>query len=129
LNNFVTFVLEALVLSIIDVVKTSVEVQRSLYLRNLDIESKIVPIIRPLVKQGELQYKKLWKIAKKKITNKTFATYLQEGVSTGYLRKREQGRNVYYSLNVEFPEEKMLNEWMQEISKKLIFIPDDYKKI
>ena len=129
LSFFTAFILEALVLSIVDVIRTSVEVQRRQYLKRLNLDAKIVPIIRPLVKQKEMQYKKLWKVAKKRITNKTFSTYLQNGVSDGYLVRRQYGKNTYYSLKIALPEEQILARWVAEIKTKLAFVPDEYVRV
>ena len=58
LNHFVAFVLEALVLSIIDVVKTSLEAKRQEFLARFELEGQMDLVLKPLIKRSEIQFKK-----------------------------------------------------------------------
>jgi Fic family protein len=129
LNDFTAFIQEAIVLSIANVLKTSIEVQKNNIIKRMNLNNKFLPIIKRLIKHKELQYKKLWRMIKGKMANKTFASYLQEGVEIGIFIKREQGKNTYYRLNIELDEEKYLSELIQDLSKKLAFLPSDYLKL
>lgn len=129
LNHFVSFILEALVLSIIDVVKTSLETKRSEFINRQEIKGQISLVLKPFVKRGELQFKTLVKVTKGKIARQTLVTYLQKAVEAGILTRRESGRTTYYSLNFAAPETETLNKWLVFAKQKLNFIPDDIKLI
>lgn len=128
LNHFVSFVLEALVLSIIDVVKVSLETKRSEFLGRLELKKQVKLTLKPFIKKGEIQFKNLARSSRGKIARQTLITYLQGAVAQDILHKREVGRTTYYSLNFEAPEEKMLNKWLTFAKKRLIFIPDDISR-
>lgn len=129
LNHFVQFCLEALVLSIIDVVKTSLEIKRSEF---LDRQEQLGPeklVLKPFIKREEIQFKNLSRLTRGKITRPTLVTYLQKVVELDILKRREAGRNTYYTLNFESPEEEMLKKWLAFAKKHLTYIPDDIKQI
>lgn len=131
LNHFVSFVQEALVLSMIDVVKLSLEAKRNEFLDRQDTDSQIKSILRPLVKRSELQFKNLFKHSRSKIARQTFVNYLQKATDDGIVGKREAGRTTYYHLNLQTsqPEEETFKEWLSFAKQRLIFIPDDIKLI
>lgn len=127
LNHFVSFMLEALVLSIISVVKTALETKRSEF---LDKQEGLGPeklVLKPFIKRGEIQFKNLARFTKRKITRPTLVTYLQKAVALDILKKRQAGRNTYYTLNFASPEEDTLKRWLAFAKQKLAFIPDDIK--
>lgn len=126
LNHFVSFMLEALVLSIIEVVKTSLETKRSEFLdRQQAGPEKLV--LRAFIKRGEIQFKNLARFTRGKITRPTLVTYLQRAVELGVLKRREAGRNTYYALNFTPPEEETFKKWLNFARQKLPFIPDEIK--
>lgn len=129
LNHFTSFMLEALVLSIIDVVKTSLETKRSDFLARFELEGQLALVLKPFVKRGELQFKLLARSTRGKIARQTLVTYLQKAVEQGILNKREEGRTTYYSLNFKTPEEETLQKWLIFAKNRLSFIPDDIKLI
>lgn len=129
LNHFVSFMLEALVLSIIDVVKTSLEAKRSEFIDRQEIEGISRSILKLFIKRGEIQFKNLARATRGKIARQTLVTYLQRLVKQQILGKHEQGRITYYSLNFEAPEIKTLRKWLTFAKKKLVFIPDYIKLI
>lgn len=129
LNHFVSFMLEALVLSIIDIVKTSLEIKRSEFLDRQELEWQVKLILKPFIKRGEIQFKNLARTTRGKIARQTLITYLQKSVEQGILNRKEEGRTTYYSLNFEAPDEETLTKWLAFAKKKLIFIPDDIKLI
>lgn len=131
LNHFVGFVQEALVLSMIDVVKLSLETKRNDFLDRQDTDTPVKSILRPLVKRSELQFKNLFKHNRGKIARQTFVNYLQKATEDGIVGKREAGRTTYYHLNVrtQQPEEETLIEWLTFAKQRLSFIPDDIKLI
>lgn len=129
LNHFVSFMLEALVLSIIDVVKTSLETKRSDFLNRYELEGQAPLVLKPFIKRGEIQFKLLARSTRGKIARQTLVTYLQRAINQGILNKREEGRTTYYSLNFEAPEEETLQKWLSFAKKRLSFIPDDIKLV
>lgn len=130
LNHFVSFVQEALVLSMIDVVKLSLEVKRSEFFDKQDTDNQIKLILRPLIKRAELQFKNLFKHSKSKIARQTFVNYLQKATDKNIVLKREAGRATYYRFNLkDTPEEETLNKWLSFAKQRLPFIPDDIKTL
>lgn len=129
LNHFVSFMLEALVLSIIDVVKTSLETKRSEFLDRQEVLGPEKLVLKPFIKRGEMQFKNLARFTRGKISRPTLVTYLQRVVELGVLKRREAGRNTYYTLNFTSPEEETINKWLVFAKKRLAYIPDDIKLI
>lgn len=129
LNHFVAFVLEALVFSIIDVVKTSLEVKRQEFLARFELEGQMDIVLKPLIKRSEVQFKNLARITRGKIARQTLVTYLQKAVNQGILHKKEAGRVTYYSLNFEAPEIETLQKWLAFARERLAYIPDDIRII
>lgn len=130
LNHFVGFVEEALVLSMISVVKTSLESKRAEFLEKQETESEVKSILKPLVKQQEVQFKNLFKHSKGKIARQTFVNYLQRAINGSTVVKREEGRTTYYQFNLKTPEpeEKTFKEWLQFAKQRLSYIPDYISK-
>lgn len=129
LNHFVSFVLEAIVLSIISVVKTSLEVKRDEFIDSQTTNSQTKAILKPLIKRKEMQFKNLFKHVKRKMARQTFVTYLSKATEDKIVTKREEGRTTYYSLNLKTVEETTLRNWLQFAQKRLSFIPDDLRLI
>ncbi|MBI2314812.1 Fic family protein [Candidatus Daviesbacteria bacterium] len=131
LNHFVAFVQEALVLSMVSVIKTSLEAKRHEFLLKQDIDSQIKSILRPLVKRSQIQFKNLFKYSRGKTARQTFVNYLQKAVEEDIVIRREKGRATYYRFNIKgpFPEEETLKKWFAFISQRLSFIPDDLKLV
>lgn len=129
LNHFVTFVQEALVLSIIDVVRTSLEAKRQEFVARQELEGQIALVLKPFVKRSEIQFKNLARITKGKIARQTLVNYLAKAVDQRMLRRRETGRVTYYSLNFEAPEVETLKKWLSFAQERLNFIPDNIKLI
>lgn len=127
LNHFVDFVLEALVLSIIDVIKTSLETKRSEFINRQELEGQAKLVLRPFIKRGELQFKNLAKVTRGKIARQTLVTYLQKAVEGDILHKREEGRTTYYSLNFAAPETETLKKWLIFAKQRLPYLPDDIR--
>lgn len=131
LNHFTSFVEEALVLSMISVVKTSLESKRSDFLERQDTDEQVKSILKPLIKRSEVQFKNLFKHSRGKIARQTFVNYLQLAVEQGIVTKKEEGRTTYYSLhlNISQPEEETLKEWLDFAKQRLTFIPHDIKLV
>lgn len=127
LNHFVSFLQEAIVLSIISVIKTSLEAKRQEFLERQEIEIEVKKILRPLIKRHEIQFKNLFKIIKGKIARQTFTNYLQQATDKRIVIRRKAGRATYYSLNVSSEEEKTFHSLLDFAKTKLTFIPDDIK--
>lgn len=126
LNHFVSFVQEALICSMISVIKTSLEAKRSRYWHKKITDATTKSIIKPLIKRKELQFKHLFKFIGKKMARQTFVTYLQKAVQDGVILKKDIGRSTYYRLNATFPEEAIINKWLTFVKTRLDFIPDEY---
>jgi len=129
LNHFVSFMLEALVLSIIDVVKTALEIKRSEFINRQEVLGPEKLVLKPFIKRGEIQFKNLARLTRGKITRPTLVTYLQRVVELDVLKRREAGRNTYYTLNFESPEKETLKRWLIFAKQKLSYIPDDVKLV
>lgn len=123
LNHFTNFVQEAIVLSIVSVVKTSLEAERLEFINNQNVDNQIKAIVKPLIKQKQIQFKNLFKINKKKVSRQTFVNYLAKSVDMKIVTKKEIGKTTYYSLNFSSHEEIALDEWLEFASKKLKYIP------
>lgn len=126
-NHFVSFVEEALVLSMISVVKTSLESKRAEFLERQNTDAQIKLLLKPLIKRSELQFKNLFKHSKGKIARQTFVNYLQKAVDEGIVTKKEMGRTTRYRFNIKepLPEEETLKGWLNFAKQRLPFIPDD----
>ncbi|MBI2596659.1 Fic family protein [Candidatus Daviesbacteria bacterium] len=131
LNHFVNFVLEALVLSIIGVVKTSLETKRNEFIGRLELEleGQIPVVLKPFIKRSEIQFKNLAKATRGKIARQTLVTYLQRAVDQDILKKREAGRSTYYTLNFASPELDTFKKWLGFAGKRLVYIPDNMKLV
>lgn len=131
LNHFVSFVQEALILSMIDVVKLSLEAKRSEFLERQEIDTQIKSVLRPLIKRSELQFKNLFKHSKGKIARQTFVNYLQKALDEGLVLKSEEGRATYYRFNIKapIPEEETLKRWLEFAKQKLSYIPNEIKLV
>ena len=127
LNHFVSFIIEALILSIISVVKTSIEIKRNEYIGKQEVDTQIKNMLKPLIKRKEVQFKNLFKHSKRKMARQTFVTYLQKAIDEHIIMKREAGRTTHYRLNVATPEEETLQKWLPFAQKRLSYIPDDIK--
>lgn len=127
LTHFIGFIQEALMLSLISVVKTSLETKRAEFLDRQDIEDQTKLILKPLIKRAQTQFKNLFKAVKGKMARQTFVTYLQKAADKNVVVKRESGRAVYYSFNFKTSEEETLKRWLVFAKQKLVFIPDDIK--
>lgn len=127
LNHFVNFIEEAVVFSMIVVIKTSLESKRLEFLNSQDIEKQVKQVLKPLIKQGEIQFKNLFKISKRKISKQTFVNYLERAMKQKIIIKKSIGKKTYYSLNFISDEESILKEQIRLVSKKINFIPDYIK--
>lgn len=129
LNHFVAFVLEALVLSTIDVVKTSLEVKKQEFLASLELEGQMDIVLKPLIKRSQIQFKNFARIMRGKIARQTLVTYLKKAVDQDILHKKEAGRVTYYGLNFKAPEIETLQKWLAFAKGRLAYIPDDIRII
>lgn len=127
LNHFVSFFQEAVVLSIVSVIKTSLEVKRKEFLDTRDTDEQVKLILKPLIKRHEVQFKNLYKEISRKMARQTFVNYLEKATKEGVVLRRREGRSIYYSLNNSFQEEKELNTILDFIKPKLSYIPDEIK--
>lgn len=123
LNHFVAYVQEALVLSIIDVVKTSLEAKRGDYISQKNPDKELAIVLKHFIKQGDIQFKKLTVLTQGKIARQTLVTYLARSVEHGILTKREQGRTTHYTLNFDAPESKYLQKWLAFAQERLKVLP------
>ncbi len=125
LNYFASFIMESAILSIISVVKTSIEAERYDFLNKQDISSDMRKSLQPFIERKEIQFKNLFRENKRKVSRQTLINYLNKGIALGILKKRENGRNSYYSLNFSLPEEETYGRWLSFARGRLSYIPDD----
>src|SRR3989339_211625 len=126
-NHFVSFVMEAMSVSIVSVLKTAIEVERLKFLDKQDLDLSVKSIVKPLVKNRSLQFKNLLRINRNKVSKQTLVSYLQKAVEMEIITKLVEGRNVFYSLNLDIPEILTLVKWMKIVKSKLSYMPDDLK--
>ncbi len=129
LNHFVSFVQEALVLSMIGVVKLSLESKRSEFLNNQTDDNQIRQVLKPLIKRQEVQFKNIFRAIRNKMARQTFVNQLQKATDEGIVRKHEAGRTTYYSLSLKTPEKETLKSWIAFAKQRLPYVPDDIKLI
>ncbi len=127
LNHFVSFFQEALTLSILSVIKTSLEVKRKTFLDNQATDDQVKRICKPLIKRHELQFKNLLKAVKGEMARQTFVNYLQQAVDQGIVIRREEGKATFYSLQISPQEESTYRHMLAFLKTKLNFIPDEIK--
>lgn len=125
LNQFTTFMLEAVVLSISAVVKTSLEIKRNEFIQRHATSEQTKLILKPLVKKNKIQFKNLFKSAKKKMARQTFVTYLQQAEKDQLVIKHKQGRATYYTLKATMSEAQTLEQWLNMAKQRLTYIPDE----
>ena len=125
LNHFTSFILEALALSMISVIKTSIESKRSDFLKSFSFSEKENDILKPLIKRREFQFKTLLKLSRKKAARQTLVTCLKNAVEKRVIFRREDGRAVYYGLSVAVPEQEAAKKWIALAKERLSYIPDD----
>ena len=128
-NHFVNFSLEALVVSMMSVIKTSVEVKRDQYLNSLNVTENIKNIAKPLIKRREIQFKNLIKMSGQKMARQTFVDNLAKAIEIKALAKRDVGRNTYYSIPIQIPELETYDSWLNAARKKLSYIPNDLLRL
>jgi len=126
LNHFVSFIQEAIMLSMVSVVKTSLEAKRNDYINAQTTDQTIRQILKPLIKRKELQFKGLFRHIRGKMARQTFVTYLQRAVDKGIITRKEAGRATYYRLNTTLPEEETITAWIAVIKQKLSHIPTEF---
>lgn len=129
LNHFVSFLSEALFYSIAGVIKTSLDIKKREFLKQFELDEEIEKTIRPLIKRSEVQFNRLWALNKRFPSKQTFSNYLNAAVSGGVLRKREEGRNVYYSLAGNWPESGILKDWIKNAASKISYIPEEFQSV
>ena len=127
LNHFVSFMLEALSLSIVSVVNLSLQSKRVDFISKQPKEARM--ILKPLVKRYELQFKQLYAKIRRKMARQTFVNYLQQAVEAQIVEKRQQGRATYYSLSLKSEEEKTISDWLKFLQSRLSYIPDEFRLV
>jgi Fic family protein len=128
-NHFVSFLSEALFYSITGVIKTSLNIKKKEFLKQFELDAGVESILRPLIKNSEVQFNRLWALNKRRPSKQTFSNYLRAAASQGALRKREEGRNVYYSLAGEWPESRILRDCILSAAGKISYIPEEFRSI
>ena len=85
-------------------------------------------MLRPLVKRKSLQFKNLLRINRNKISRQTLVSYLQKATELGIVNRVAEGRNTFYSLNVEISEIETLRAWLSITNEKLSYLPIEFKQ-
>jgi len=129
LNHFALFIGEALLLSIVSVLKTGIEVKRQEFILTYDIEDAVKRALKPLIKRNEVQFKQLLQYSKSKIARQTLVNYLGQAVERGVITRRQSGKNVFYHLNINIPEWETLREWIEEVRQNYPYIPDEFRLV
>jgi Fic family protein len=119
INIFSSFILEALVDSMLGVVKTSLEIKRSECIDQSDLDKETRKILKPLIKRSELQFKNFYMILKNKVSRQTFVNHISLAVENGILSKRDSGKATFYSLNLKTDEEVFLRRQAEKFKGKI----------
>lgn len=128
-NYFTAFIQESLFLSQLSILKTSIKSQRKNFLDQNIEDERARKALEPLVKEERIQYKKLYKRNRSKMAEQTFVNILKEAAKKGILRRKEEGKAVYYSLNVRTFEEKWYRELVSFAKERLDYIPSWITKV
>lgn len=129
-NYFITFCQEAVVSSQILVLKKGLELKREGFLKRYDLSKQDELILNPLIHKKEVQFKNLYdKKTAKKMARQTFVNALNGTVEQGIVLRREAGRNVFYRLNMNAPEEETLAQWIALVRERLDYVSDLVKMV
>jgi len=126
LNYFSAFSLEAIALSIIGVLRTSIELQRVAYIKRAYTTPSVRALLKPLAKRKVLQFKNYYKAVEGKFARQTFVDNLKKVVVDKSVIKTASGKKTYYKLNLKLPEEKTYKQWVGFAVERLRYVPDDY---
>jgi len=129
LNYFTAFTMESASLSILGVLKTSIESLREANISQNGLGDKEKQILKWLIKRKEMNFKSLLGKLKNKMAKQTLVTYLKKLTSENLIKRRKDGKRVLYSLNLDLAEEELYLEWISIINKKLKFIPSEYRLV
>jgi len=125
----VNFSREALFFSQLDVFRTSVEHQRKNFVKSVTAGMKVSEtqskINTALVKNKEIQYKRIVKIAKK-VSDRTVVEYLRQGIEQGLFEKHDRGKFSYYSLKIDVDEERFIKEQVSRYAGKVKNLPESF---
>jgi Fic family protein len=128
-NHFTSFILESLIYSMIGVIKTTLEVKRREFVNlstNIPTERKF---LTPLIKHYELQFKHFARANRSKMARQTLVNMLTSLTEKSIIIRREDGKKVYYSLNLILPESNILSTWIQEAKIKISYLPKSFWNI
>lgn len=90
---------------------------------------EIIKNLKPLAKRREANFTRLYALTKRKVARQTFVNYLSLAVNKGIIIKREQGKNTYYSLAGNYPEEAILEIWLKQAGDKLNYLPEEFRSV
>jgi Fic family protein len=127
LTYFASFVSEAFAFSVCDVMRSSLKQERLNFVSEKTDDKQIKRFVRPLIKRKQLQFKTYFAKFKKSMARQTFVNLLQETVNRQILKKKDIGKQSFYSLNFSPPEEETLKKLLATAKKHLGYIPDKLK--
>lgn len=127
LSHFVSLILEALVMSIVGVYKTSIEYQRREFVNDNAKDDQQKRILKALIKNKELRFTNLLKRVKYKMARQTFVNKLKDAEENGVVKRREVGKTVFYSLEIETREEVIFKKLLEFVTERLKKVPEEYK--
>ena len=129
LNHFTAFFQEAVVLSMVEVVKASIIKQREAFVEREVKNTTVRKALLPLSKRKEVRFTGLYKAAKRKMARQTLVNSLKEAVKAGVAVRRVDGQRVYYKLAFDLKEEKLYRKWIAFARERLRSIPDEYEMV
>jgi len=124
-SPFAAFASEALFFSIVGVIVGVLEKKKLSFIKSSGLGKEVIKVLKPLVKRKNAKFSQLFALNKRKVSRQTFANYLAEATGAGILHKEEAGRNVFYSINVNYPEEPLISDFLKQAKEKLGFLPND----
>ena len=128
-NHFTSFILESAIYSMIGVIKTTIEVKRREYVNRATSITAERKLLAPLIKHYELQFKHFARANRTKMARQTLVNMLASLTEKSILIRREEGKKVYYSLNLVFSESNLLSTWIQETKTKISYLPKSFGNI
>lgn len=124
LSYFSSFSAEALFFSILGVITGALQRKKFNFLERSGLDNNIIKILKPLIKNKELKFGRLLALNKRKVSKQTLVNYLAE--TSPVINKRQQGKNVYYSLRGEYFEEELITQQVALARDRGMFIPNEF---
>lgn len=125
-KNFTTFprfIHEAISYSIIGVLKTAIDVERSNWLEGQQVTQQERKSLKIFIKRRSAQFKAMIKWSEGLLSKQTIVTFIDRMLGRHILSKSAKGRNTFYRLLLDLPEYALYDELLPYLQQKNQFIP------